>query len=240
MTTFGFTQNRGRAVSAPSRTQSTVRVILLGCGIASTLLYAATDFLGGMRYEGYSFASQAISELGAIGAPSKPFVDPLFMIYQLLALAFGVGVFLEAGNRNRRLRITGAMLIAYGAIGLSTTFIADSVSFAMHERGTGSLSTDAPHIILTGVLVLFLLLAIGFGAFAFGKAFRIYSFATLVTVIAFIALTVPYAPQIAAGEPTPGAGIIERINVYSAFLWIAVLSVALLRPAMNRGMRSLP
>lgn len=240
MTTFGFTQNRGRAVAAPTRTQSAVRMILLGCGIASTLLYAATDFLGGMRYEGYSFASHAISELGAIGAPSKSFVDPLFTIYQLLAFAFGVGVFLEAGNRNRRLRITGAMLIAYGAIGLSTTFIADSDLFAMHERGTGSLSTDAPHIILTGVLVLFLLLAIGFGAFAFGRAFRIYSFATLVTVIAFIALTVPYAPQIAAGEPTPGAGIIERINVYSAFLWIAVLSVALLRPAMNRGMRSLP
>jgi hypothetical protein len=60
---------------------------------------AATDVLGGMRYEGYSFTSQAISELMATGAPSEAFVDPLFITYGVLALAFSVGVRRERGRQ---------------------------------------------------------------------------------------------------------------------------------------------
>ena len=53
-----------------------LRKILLVCGILSSLLYVAIDALAALRYEDYhSYASQAISELGAIGAPTKPLVD---------------------------------------------------------------------------------------------------------------------------------------------------------------------
>ena len=43
---------------------------LLVCGTLSSLLYVGTDILGAMRYEGYGYTSQTISELAAIGAPS--------------------------------------------------------------------------------------------------------------------------------------------------------------------------
>jgi hypothetical protein len=46
------------------------RKVLLVCGILSSLLYVATDILGAMRFEGYSYTSQSISELMAVGAPS--------------------------------------------------------------------------------------------------------------------------------------------------------------------------
>src|SRR5512132_826181 len=144
------------------------RKALLACGILSSLLYVATDVLGGMRYEGYSFNSQAISELMAIGAPSESFVDPLFIIYGVLALAFGVGVFREEAGRNRALRIAGFLLIGYAAIGFTGPTL-----FEMHQRGAGSLANDLPHIILTAMLVLLQLLAIGFSAFALGKRFRV-------------------------------------------------------------------
>lgn len=208
------------------------------CGIISSLLYVATDVLGGLQYGGYSFGSQAISELMAIGAPSKPFVDPLFMAYNVLALAFGVGVCWVAAGRNRALRITGAALIGYGSIGLVAGFVGSF--FAMNKRGTGTIAADAPHIILTAVLVLLLLVMIGFGAFALGSRFGVYSLATLVTVIVSGALTMPYAARLAAGLPTPGFGIVERVDVYSALLWLAVLGVALRRrrDAAPRG--SLP
>ena len=75
------------------------RKTLLVCGILSSLLYVATDVLGGMRYPGYSFTSQAVSELMAIGAPSEAFVDPLFIAYGVLVLAFGVGVLREGVGR---------------------------------------------------------------------------------------------------------------------------------------------
>jgi hypothetical membrane protein len=240
MTTIGMTQDRGQTMPRPVRSTSMARQVLLACGILCSLLYVATDVLGGMRYEGYSFTSQAISELAAIGAPSKPFVDPFFIAYDLLALAFGIGVFREAAGRNRALRITATMLMGYGAIGLAAIAFAGRALFAMHQRGAGSLASDAPHIILTGVLVLLLLLAMGFGALALGKRFRLYSFATVLIVIGFGALTSMFAARLAAGQPTPGMGIIERIDIYSALLWLAVLGIALLRRPLYGGERSLP
>ena len=100
MITIGMRQNRVGPSGRPAQA-AIARQALLACGILSSLFYFATDLLGGMRYEGYSFTAQAISELGAIGAPSKPFVDPLFLMYNLLALALGVAGSREAGSRNR-------------------------------------------------------------------------------------------------------------------------------------------
>lgn len=221
-----MTPDAGRTIAQPVRSADIARRAFLTCGILSSLLYAAIDVVAGLRYDGYSFTSQAISELSAIGAPSKPFVDPLFLAYGFLVLAFAIGV-LRAAGPNRALRIAAAVLIGYGAIGIIAGLIGPF--FSMHQRGVGSVATDAPHIILTGVLVLLLLLAIGFGAFALGERFRVYSLVTLATVILFGALTAPYPARMEVGQPTPGLGIIERIDVYSALLWLAVLGIALLR-----------
>ena len=119
------------------------------------MLYVATDVLGGLSYPGYSFNAQAVSELGAIGAPSKPLVDTLFIGYDLLALFFGLGVFRAGATGNRPLRLAGAMLIAYGAVGFAAAVFGGPTLFAMHPRG-GSVSSDALHILLTAVLVLLL------------------------------------------------------------------------------------
>jgi hypothetical membrane protein len=227
MTTMGLIRDRPKT-APPPRSRSIARQALLMCGLLSSGLYIATDIVGGLRYPDYSFTSQAISELAAVGAPSEGFVDPLFLTYGVLALAFSVAVFREGAGRSRALRFAGGMLIGYAAIGVTASLAAPTF-FKMHQRGAGSLAADAPHIVLTSVLVLFLLLAIGFAAFALGSRFRIYSFATLATVIAFGALSGRYAPQVAANQPTPGLGIVERIDVYSAMLWLAVFTIVLLR-----------
>jgi hypothetical protein len=44
--------------------------MLLVCGILASLLYVVMTLLVGMLWEGYSAASQTISELSAIGAPA--------------------------------------------------------------------------------------------------------------------------------------------------------------------------
>jgi hypothetical membrane protein len=207
-------------------------MILLACGILSSLLYVATDVLGGLRYEGYSFTSQAISELMAIGAPSEAFVDPLFLVYGVLVLAFGVAVCREAAGTNRALQVTGAMLVGYAAIGF-----AGPTLFEMHQRGASGPDRDIPHIVLTAGIVLLTLLAIGFGAFALGKRFCIYSLGTLLTLVMFGVLTAPYGARLAAGLPTPGFGIVERITIYASLLWIAVLALALLRRSQSAAQR---
>ncbi len=99
----------------------------------------------------------------------------------------------------------------------------------MQLRGTGDVSGDAPHIAVAGVIVLFILLAIGFGASLFGRRFRVYSLATILILLVSGALTGFAGSRLAAGQPTPWLGITERINVGAYLVWVLVLAIALLR-----------
>jgi hypothetical protein len=195
--------------------------VLLTCGILSSLCYVTADRLGAIRWPGYSYTSQAISELMAIDAPSRALVVPLFLAFGLLTIAFGVGVSRAAG-RKRALRVTGVLLIAMGVLDLGGPF------FPMHLRGVEATFTDTMHVALTSVLVLLILLAIGFGAAAFGKWFRRYSIATLVMLAVFGTLAGLDGPRLAARRPTPWLGITERIDVYGYLQWVALLAIVLL------------
>ena len=196
--------------------------ILLICGILSSLLYTAVNVFVPMLYEGYSSVSQTVSELSAIGAPTRTLWVLLCIPYTLLVTAFGWGVWMSA-RRNHPLRIVGGLMIVYGVIGLAWPFA------PMHLRGDGFTLTDTMHIVLASVTVLLMLLAIGFGTAAFGKRFRFYSIATMVILLAFGALTGLDGPRIAANLPTPWVGVWERINIGVFLLWVVVLAVALLR-----------
>ena len=103
----------------------------------------------------------------------------------------------------------------------------------MHQRevlaaGGGTL-TDTMHIIFAMVTVLLMLFAIGFGAAAFRKRFRLYSIATIVILVAFGVLTGLDGPRISADLPTPWVGLWERINIGVFMVWVMVLAIVLLR-----------
>jgi hypothetical membrane protein len=90
--------------------------ILLICGILSTVLYIGADIIAASLYEGYSYTSQAISELSAIGAPSKSFLGVTGIIYLFPVVAFGSGVWFISGQR-RTVRMVAILLIVYGLAG---------------------------------------------------------------------------------------------------------------------------
>jgi hypothetical protein len=203
-----------------------IRKILLVCGVLSSLLYVAMNVFVAMQWEGYSSASQTVSELSAIGAPTRSLWVLPAAFYTVLVTVFGWGVWKSAG-RIRALRVVGGLIVAYGALGLVWPFV------PMHLREAlaagGSTLSDTLHLVLGSVTVLLMLLAIGFGSAAFGKGFRLYSIASLVILVAFGALTFLDAPRIGANLPTPWVGIWERINIGVFLLWVVVLAVALLR-----------
>ncbi|HET6779307.1 MAG TPA: DUF998 domain-containing protein [Gemmatimonadales bacterium] len=206
-----------------------LRKALLVAGVASSLLYVGIDLLAAVRYGAYhSFTSRAISELGAIGAPTKQLVDPLFIVYGVLLIAFALGVWSSAGGR-RLLQAIGALLIGISVVGWLTP--------SMHLRGTAGVSGDLPHIVGTGVIVLFILAAIALGALLYGRRFRFYSWATLVILVLSGALTGIAAGHLAAGQPTPWLGLAERINIYGYLLWVGVLAVTLLRKDAGQSAR---
>jgi hypothetical protein len=196
--------------------------ILLVCGILAALLYVGSDILAAMRWEGYSYTAQTVSELRAVGAPTRAFLAPILLLYTLLEIAFGLGVW-RAANQKRGLRIAGGLLIGLGALELSAPF------FPMNIGEPVSSLTNTLHIIGTVVTVLFILLIIGFGSTAAGNWFRIYSYATILVLIVAGAWAGLDGPRLAANLPTPWLGVRERINIYGYMLWMAALAAVLLR-----------
>jgi hypothetical protein len=176
-----------------------------------------------MVWPGYSSTDQTVSELFAIDAPPKAVVDPLFITYSVLWITFGVGVWRSAGP-TWTLRVAAAGLIGKEVEGLVVQLFSP-----MHMRGVQGTANDPRHGILTYLGVLFFLIAMGFGATAFGTRFRIYSIGTLVVAVVFAALAGLDIPKMVANEPTPWMGVFERINIFSYLLWASMLAIGLLR-----------
>ena len=211
-------------------TAGKLRKVLLICGIVSSLLYFSMDIVAGLLTEGYSFTTQAISELSAIGAPATPMWVPLGFVYAALLIAFGVGVWVMAGGQRRALRVIGVLLITLAVVG--------SLPFPMHMRGDEKTFTDTMHLVIYGLIVPpLLMLSMGLGAVAYkGKKrwFSLYSVGTIVTLLVVGTLTGLSAVQIDAQQATPWVGVTERILVHGSMLWIAVLAIALLREEIDR------
>jgi hypothetical membrane protein len=219
MTTIRLSHERAESAV---RSSSILQSLLLIAGILSAAVYIGTDLLAASRYPGYSIADQAISELSAIGAPTKDLWTSMMPAFGIFLLAFSIGV-IRMSSRNRALRITGALLLLLGLSGVLWWF------FPMHQRGTEMTWTDVGHIVMSAASVLLILLFIGFGAFALGPLFRAYSLATLATFVATAAVTFSWAGRIANGQPTPWLGAVERVMIYAYLIWIAALAVALMR-----------
>jgi hypothetical protein len=208
-----------------------LRKILLICGLISSLLYVAMNIFVAMQYEGYNSASQTVSELSAINAPTRSLWISLGYLYTFLMVAFGWGVWKSAA-RNRRLRIVAGSMMVNVVIGLFWP--------PMHQRevlasGGGTL-TDTLHIVFTMITVPLFLVAVGFGAAAFGRRFRIYSIATIVAVIVFGVLTGLESPLMEADLPTPWIGVWERIGIGAYMLWVVVLAMVLLGVEKKEGL----
>ena len=200
------------------------RRILLTCGILAAILYVAMTFLVGLLWEGYSVASHVPSELSAIGAPTRTLWIVLGAVYGILMIGFGWIVWATAPP-NRALRVVGALLIAHTAFG---QFWPPMHQRAVLAAGGGTL-TDTLHLVWAAVTGIFFMLIVGFGAAALGKRFRLYSIATMVIVLACVAVTATYAPDVQADLPTPWVGFWERASIVAFMAWIAVLATALLR-----------
>lgn len=206
-----------------------LRRTLLVCGIVSPLLYAAADALAGLRSPGYSFRDQTISELGAIGAPTRALFSVLLVVVYVLFTAFGFGIWRSARDR-RRLRIAAGLLIALGILALTVGQFA-----AMQQRGAEQGLSGAMHLIEGGVAMALLLAAMGFAAAALGRRFALYTVATIVVMLAFGGWSTMDIPRVEAGLGTPWVGVKERIYWYSYQLWYIVMAIRLLREPRDAG-----
>jgi len=219
----------------------TTRDALLLTGIVSSVHYAAINVLVPTQWPGYSSMSQAVSELSAIGAPTRGLWVALCVPYSLLVTAFGYGVW-KSGAEDRRVRAVGWLFMGQGVVGAFWP--------PMHLRGTEPTLTDTLHLVWTVGWLATMLVAMGLAAAALGGRFRAYTVATLATFVGFGVLTSREGVRLASDLPTPYLGLWERINMGAGMLWIAVLAATLLRgsrvaaatgmEARSRGIETVP
>jgi hypothetical membrane protein len=202
-----------------------VRRALLSAGIASAVVYAVGDVTSGLRYHGYSFRNQAISELSAFGSPVRPEMVTVIIVHGVLLIAFGAGVLLVADQKLTRW--IGAILMALGAVGFPTHTV-----WAMSSRGMKTGFNDTMHIAMSVVFSVLVAVAMVLVALKYRGWFRAYSLATLAAVIGS-GTAASIAIRGIKQNDTPWAGGFERIDAYAYLAWLVVLAVVEMRRAFG-------
>jgi hypothetical protein len=199
-----------------------VQTVLLACGIAAPVLHIVMDdVIAAALYPGYDRIARPVSELSATYAPSRLVLIPLGILFELLMIAFWIGVW-RAAPANRALRLTSGLMLGFAALGL--------LAFPFPMVADEVLGANTIHTIIWGVITPLLMLAgIGASAAAFGRAFRLYALLTLAALVAFSALTGLQAAQANSGEPVRWFGLTERALIGVWLQWVAVLAITLLR-----------
>ena len=93
---------------------------LLYCGIFAPIVYLGTDWLAGWILKGYSFKTQSMSDLSAVGSPVRPIVVSLTLAACLLMIAFGIGIWLTEGHQLLA-RIVAVLVIGNAVTGFIAT-----------------------------------------------------------------------------------------------------------------------
>ncbi len=122
---------------------------LLYCGILSSVWYAAINVFVPLTWPEYSVVDLTVSEISAIGAPTRLMWVLVVMPYTLLFAAFGLGV-LRLAEDNRSRHVVGWLVIFYSAFNFYWP--------PMHSREVlaagGASLTDTLHLTWAGVTVL--------------------------------------------------------------------------------------
>lgn len=203
-----------------------LRPALLSCGIGYAVLYpVVNDWVAARKYDGYSRMSQAVSELSATGAPTRPLLVAAGPFFSLMQTGFGAGIW-QSAHGSRPIRLTGALMAAHGATSL--LWLVAPMSRREVIAAGGATSADTMHLALGAGTGLFVASYVTAFAVDGGKAFRLYSLGTLATALGGSMLSAQ-VDRVQAGKPTPYMGLLERIGIGAWLQWMAVVAVRLLR-----------
>ena len=215
---------------------------LLLFGPLAVVVYVLAVVLGGALRPDYSHIAQPVSDLIAAGAANKGLLDALFFLYNLFALAFGIGLLVHVrASRQPGGQTVGwaatVTLMAEAVFGLLTlAFPEDAGGLAAGVGASGSL-----HIVFAGLSALTSMLALLLMGFWFRRGphqpgLGWYSFASVAVVFVSGGLS---AATVASQSPI--GGLLERITIGAFLQWVVVIGWYLYtaegRPVVQAGGR---
>jgi hypothetical membrane protein len=138
--------------------------ILFYAGMGTGLAYLLGDIIGGIITPGYSFISNAVSELSQSGAANRPIMVPFLFAHALMLVLFGYAILLYHPYKRSKLVFIGGLLIL--VIGLCHSL--SGTVFPQDPVGDPATFAGTMHLILvaiTVVLIFLLLPLMGQGIF---------------------------------------------------------------------------
>lgn len=189
------------------------RKLLFWCGIVGPLLYVFTMVLGGVLRPGYSHVGNAISELTQAGAPNHWLLDPLYVIYNLCSVGFGIGILLAARRSSRAGRWAGVCLTVLGALGVLMVW------FPMDPLGAPATFAGTGHLVIAGLMSLGTMIAVLLTALwqrhLPGQS-RYVRYTVLSLGLIFVSGGLAAAM---AASSHPWMGLVERITIGAFLQW---------------------
>ena len=190
------------------------------CGIIAPILYLSLAIIGGLLRPGYSHITHSVSELLVVGAPNKPLMDTMLIIYGVLMTLYPIGIH-RGINEGKGSKVGPALLVVAGVLTLITVFFpqdpgGEPVTFA----GTMHIALVIPMVVLSLVALL-----------AFWRRLKNdslwagYDRYSLVTFIVGITLGVISVILI----DSPYMGLLERLSAGVILQWTFFMSIKLFR-----------
>lgn len=201
---------------------------LLWAGVVAAVLYTAVVIIGAWVTPGYSHVGDHVSTLYQAGSANGAWIATLFAVYNVLVVAFGVGVFHIAADAGTPRRIAGLL----GSIALILTGVAGALDafFPQDPIGMPVTSTGTLHIVFAGLASLLTVIAIVMiAAWALRRpSLRNLGKYSAVTA-AVIVVSGPIA-AIATANLWSTMGLIERVPIFGFIQWLVAGSIVLAQP----------
>jgi hypothetical membrane protein len=197
--------------------------ILYYAGMASVISYLLVNIIGGIITPNYSYVVNAVSELSQAGAENRILISPFLLLSSMMGILFALGIISHYPyGRNKLIFIGGVALIIMGAFTSLTSTI-----FPMDPFGENTTFAGTMHLVLVGisaVLIFPALLMIGIGFYREKnwRSFRSYTFISILIILISGVLSI-----VVIANGIELIGLVERIAVYTYFLWIFLLSYKL-------------
>ena len=191
------------------------------CGIIAPISYLSLAIIGGLLRPGYSHITHSVSELLVVGAPNKPLLLTILIIYGVLMILFPIG--LHRGiNEGKGSKVGPACLVVAGVLVLLTATL-----FPQDPGGEPVTFAGTMHVALVTSMAILSLIAI----LAFWRRLKSdslwsgYDRYSLVTFIVAITLGVISVILIDSSY----MGLLERLSVGAILQWIFVMAIKLVR-----------
>lgn len=202
-----------------TRSDRMLRILAI-CGIVGPITYAIVLAVLGVAWPGYDPVRQYMSELGAVDAPHAFLMNVLgFQLLGISMVALGFGLY-RGVKRKGWATVVGVALILLAGASMITVGFSPCDPSCVNISPTGirhaMTATIAATAMTCGILVVSL-------RFRRDERWRRYWFFS--AVIAVVSLTLSPLPMLSIFEPW--AGLLQRLGIGLALLWMIIISTRL-------------